>query len=360
MGPPCRAQRWQQLVVTTRCNPAHVIGDTTFVVNERRVPVFALFALLVPLAFSDELVSAVIDIVNIWHRWEFTRRALANLVVYVDAVILVVVLASTSWFWRRSFSWPAFASATSGATLTLGIDLLDLSASRGRAPAWLDILMCLAWAAALAILVAGVTNTSPWLLVQRGRRTRWSAEWSRLRAIVPLLIGTLGAYLGIVWWEHALALPYDREALALLAESTSEKLEIAKLVVDKEFYAQLSQVIALLIVALGLEAGYFRNTRAGLSLSILCLGEVMALSALAVSGKITPWHAYLAFVIGVEACLIALSTLILVLVVRKETRPVHQSLQLQRQRRRLVPRMSVGPRPQGRGRVRRGLLARSS
>ncbi|GGS54357.1 hypothetical protein [Actinokineospora fastidiosa] len=90
----------------------------------------------------------------------------------------------------------------------------------------------------------------------------------------------------------------------------------------------MSQVIALLLVALGIEVGHFRsavtdpNPRliAILAVSVLCFGEIMGLPALPRKAEeIFGWHMYVAFIATVEACLVAFATLIWVLVIRRQT-----------------------------------------
>jgi hypothetical protein len=87
----------------------------------------------------------------------------------------------------------------------------------------------------------------------------------------------------------------------------------------------MSQVIALLIVALGIENSFYRKAIADpshrplaiMSLSVLAVGGVLALSALVKKGAdLYSWHAYLAFILSVYACLVGFATLILDLVIR--------------------------------------------
>lgn len=189
-----------------------------------------------------------------------------------------------------------------GAELTIGADVAGVLVRVH--PIWFELLSSLVYVFALALLLAATVDANPWMFVSAGRRSAWPDEWIRVRVAVPLLVGTLGAYLATAWWEFWLR--YQG--------------------IERKFFAQMSQVIALLIVALGVEVQFFRSAAtdpsqramAVLSLSILALGEVMSLSALTVQQSY-PWHDYLAFIITVEACLIALSTLIWVLIVRLES-----------------------------------------
>lgn len=274
---------------------------------DRRVPFAALFMLLVLVAFSDEYLSAVLDVTDDpYQDWRW-------LVVPIDAVLLLIVLVQKHRFrlrtggerGRQVLPWWLF-----GAAITLG---LDLTVSLSDPSLTLDLIAAPFYVAALVMLVAATMDSSPRLLVSPRLRGERVEEWTRLQATVPLLVGTLGAYMATVWWDH------------LLHQTTKEQPNA----VDEEYFAQLSQVIALLIVALGVEFGYFREgftdplrrAVAILSLSILSLAEVMAFSVLAAGGKIYVWHMYAAFIITVEACLIALTTMISVLIFHQRGEP---------------------------------------
>lgn len=86
-------------------------------------------------------------------------------------------------------------------------------------------------------------------------------------------------------------------------------------------------MIPLLLVALGVEAGFFQRvmrepaprSMAITTIFVLCIGEVLALSALPKSGKgcgdvLYEWHEYIAFIFTLEACFVALVTLVWVLI----------------------------------------------
>jgi hypothetical protein len=266
--------------------------------TDHRVPITSVFLLLVVLAFSDEFLSAVVDAIGVQQdvRW---------LVAPIDFILLLTVLIQKRSFRRKVkgqrrigvLLWWFF-----GAALTIGVDVVGVLVRAH--PIWFDLLSYLVYVFALALLLAATVDANPWMFVSAGRRSARPAEWIRVRGAVPLLVGTLGAYLATAWWEFWLS----------------------KQGIEREFFAQMSQVIALLIVALGVEVQFFRSAAtdpsqramAVLSLSILALGEVMSLSALTVKRSYL-WHDYLAFIITAEACLVALSTLIWVLIVRLES-----------------------------------------
>jgi len=275
-------------------------------VHDRRIPVIAAFIPLVLLAFSDEFLDAVIDALGLRGRRPLSMP-IDRLIVPIDAAIILVILVLKRRI-RKRLQAPRRRKILLwwglGALLTVGLDLLATTNPSMSKILWFDLLASFLYVLALAILVATTIDASPSLLLSRRLRHARPDEWIRVRAAIPLLVGTMGAYFASVWWEFWLR-PINHG-------------------VNKEFFAQVSQVIALLIVAIGIEVGFFRQAMSDttqramaiLSVLILCLGEALALSALTSEDRLYPWHVYLAFIITVEACLIALATLVWVLVVR--------------------------------------------
>lgn len=120
--------------------------------------------------------------------------------------------------------------------------------------------------------------------------------WRRFRIALPLAFGVLAAFLASTFWEYL--------------------FDPAK-GVHQEYFAQVSQIIPLLLIAVGLEARFFDQLRRGaiertlilVTVIILCLGEMLAISALTTE-SLTPWHGYIAFVVTAQAWSVALITLL--------------------------------------------------
>jgi hypothetical protein len=117
--------------------------------------------------------------------------------------------------------------------------------------------------------------------------------------------------------------------------------------VNQEYFAQLSQVIPLLLVAVGVEARLFERLRGEpiaraityFTVGILCLSEAFVLSALVRSNSscgdvLTPWHEYIAFVLSAYASATALMLLVTGLVTDPGNRRSSNAAQRRRRRRR--------------------------
>jgi hypothetical protein len=98
-------------------------------------------------------------------------------------------------------------------------------------------------------------------------------------------------------------------------------------VIHQEYFAQLSQIIPLLLVAIGLEAHFFerlltepvQRAMTIVSIVILCIGEALAISALPTDNEgpgdvLYGWHEYSAFVLTVQGVAIVLAILVWALV----------------------------------------------
>jgi hypothetical protein len=126
-------------------------------------------------------------------------------------------------------------------------------------------------------------------------------------AVVPLVIGVGAAYVGeTLYWREVQA-GGDH--------------------IDQEYFAQISQVLPLLAIALGFES---RLTDKGRILKpaevavgmftvlLLVIAEGLAISALPVDNSevfLYTWHEYVAFIVTLYACFVVLAVLVAVLVI---------------------------------------------
>lgn len=274
-----------------------------------------IFLFFVPLAFSEELVGGLLDAcwaddvcgVN-WPVWQLTAGT--------DVVLMIVILLLALWLRRGRSSAlrvPAllfwFGLAGAG---TLGLDSQVKSSQEdyghtGRLGLYL--LMDVAWIVLLALQVAVALGVPPKALL-----TRRGLEWQRFRVLLPLLIGTFAAWVAGGLWDYALNTPGPPPTADPAVQVVPSRL-------GGEFFAQLSQVIPLLLVALAIDARFFRQPTHGrteraagiVTVAMMCLGEVVVLTVLAVPWprqSLDGWHEFIAYVLGLEAALVGIVTLV--------------------------------------------------
>jgi hypothetical protein len=241
--------------------------------------------------------------------WTWTDWVVPAVVGVVGAACLVIATTTTksitAWWWL-------------GAVLMLFTDfywIKPLNAGLTMGNVLDDLVLAVGSAIAVLILFATAIDVSPRLVLSRKRRADEPDGWAGLAAAMPLLVGIFFAYLAAVWWELAL-------------EPLSEKgVPQSESAVDAQFFAQASQVLPLLILAIGFEIRIFKDATetqraaAIVSLTFLCAGEVLALSVLAKPGNSASfdWHVYSTFVVVVTAGLVGITTIVGALLTR--TRP---------------------------------------
>lgn len=272
-----------------------------------------LFIVFIPFAFSEEFTNGVLDASQSSiedPRW---------LYLCVDLVILIV-LASLATALRarrhKNKSWRVFAAwMFVGAAGTLAVDWIAAGDSSGdyqNLPRLgMYLLADAAWLIFLAVFVAAALDLNPTVMF----RGRPQEDWETFRVLLPLILGTAAAWIAGQLWDYAL--PNPPPASTASSDVKSDGL------VGAQFFPQLSQVIPLLLVALAVEARVFRRAlhhrsqRAAsiVTVAVLCLGELAVLSVLAsrqVQNSLDGWHEFIAFVLGIEAVLVGLITLVLV------------------------------------------------
>jgi hypothetical protein len=281
----------------------------------------AVFIASFPLAFSGEVLRG---------RFEVMRGAGFNVpwprlwLTIIDVVLLLIILRATIWLWLRN-GWPRFSIWVwwvVGAGLTLALDALTTNGQENNP--WANLATSLGYVVSLAILLAAVFKADPTGLLRRPQIRKGDQQaWKEFRGALPLLIGTLAAYVGSTAWNSVLERGSKRLNCGVECHGA----------ITPEYFAQLSQVIPLLLVAVGIEAGMFRTSLKDsvpramtiTTVVILCAAEVLALSALPSPNRGEPsdilykWHEYFAFIVTWEACFIALSMLVWALISRSVT-----------------------------------------
>jgi hypothetical protein len=201
---------------------------------------------------------------------------------------------------------------------------------------WIDLFASVSFAAIMGILMAVSLNADPLTLFNRERRFAAPADWARVRAVVPLMVGTFACYLAATAFDDFFDLDTVRNldpelAAEVAAMPVAERLgamaTLCEGAVSPAFFQQVVAVVPLLLLTLGVEFNYFRRAldepaqraAAAATVVVLSIGLALALSTLPWEGSgcghvLGYWHEYLTFVVAVQGVITGLATLIWLLV----------------------------------------------
>jgi hypothetical protein len=287
-----------------------------------------VFLMLFAFSYSEQLVSGVIPAIG------GGQTAWRIAVVIVDAVVLgvvglmkrVVTLADGDaprlwgWWWT-------------GVVVVLGVDVLRLFSPQSIR---LDLLAATVYAAAMGWTMAASLNADPLALVSTARRVASPTDWVRVRAIVPLVVGTWLCYLA----ASAFVDYFDVRAMRTLDPAAAEEVaglpvtekisvlsQLCQGAISPVFFQQFVEVMPVLLLTLGVEFNYFRRTltdagqraATAATVTVMAAGLVGALSTLPWDGQgcgdvLSSWHEYLAFLFAVQGIFTGLVTLVWLLV----------------------------------------------
>lgn len=274
--------------------------------------------------------SAFVPLSVLAFLWPYTEEFLegasqitgVDVETYLPAVdgiltVLIIVIAVASkakvrWWW-----------AVVGLAVTVGLGIWSvLTRQTPSLPRDLLLSVCYTFAFAAVIMAVLEVRFAP------GRRrraklappdaadevARAKVTWRRFRVALPLLFGMFAAFFASTMWEHLIE-PENCIARCQ-AQDLSEQVW-GHVGVHQEYFAQASQIIPLLLIAVGVEARFFDQLRRGameralilITVITLCVGEMLAISGIT-SETLHPWHEYTAFVVTAQACSIALVTLL--------------------------------------------------
>lgn len=298
--------------------------------------VLFLLVAFVPLAFSEDFIAAFSDVTR--------TQSQPGLLVVVDAGLLTFLFLLTIWLQKptreEERNWDFAPWWIGGAALTLAVDMA-LTRWIERDSVWIEIGSSVLYILSLALIVAATVGVNPSRARTQSGSTR--IEWARFRPLIPLLVGTLAAYVGTILWGRFLLgddvartiseAQLMAERIGLNADQTTpegrQALDaLCSGAIHQEYFAQISQIIPLLLVGLGIEANFFRELLTKpvqreitiVTVVILAVAEASAISALTEPNQgcgdiLFGWHEYAAFIITVEASFAALALLVWALVV---------------------------------------------
>jgi hypothetical protein len=253
---------------------------------------------------------------------------------FVDCLLLALLLIPTLLLQRillGTRDWSLLRWWALGAALIL----LIVIAANWILPEnndWVLYGTYLAGLVAAAIVFAATVGANPRRLLTHDGRVSDPDAWRRFLPGIPLLIGTFAAWIGNEIWfrlnDNAIRTFADALEVARRDGSTGPVGDLCVGAVGQEYFAQLSQVIPLLLVALGVERRFFERLLTEpvqwaltiFTVLLLCFGEAMAISALPSPNRrcgnvLSIFHEHAAFTFTLLACFIALATLLWALVV---------------------------------------------
>lgn len=297
-----------------------------------RAVMAVVFLLLFAFSYSEDYVFAILEAAG---RDEVVAW-LVGLVGFDAAVLALVGLLKRAiaradgdpprlWRWW----WSSF-----GAVVCIDVFLVLLPEDH---PLWIDLASSLALAILMGLLMMVSLNGDPLTLFSATRRAAASTDWARVRAVVPLVVGTVACYIAATAFDDFFDLDTVRvldpemeaEVAAMpLAEQLGAFATLCEGAVSPAFFQQVVAVIPLLLLTIGVEFNFFRRAldepaqraAAAATVTVMAIGLLLAVSTLPWAGSgcggvLGYWHEYLTFVVAVQGIATGLATLLWLLVV---------------------------------------------
>jgi hypothetical protein len=136
-------------------------------------------------------------------------------------------------------------------------------------------------------------------------------DWRKVRTSIPVLVGVFAAYLAGTAWDFVL----------IHARYQNGGTPTNCGAIDQQYFAQMAQVIPVLLIALGVERRFFaallgnKISRAMTVLTITILSVAETLAALVRPNKcnealLNEWHEFATFELTIAAVVVGLATLV--------------------------------------------------
>ncbi len=299
--------------------------------RRNRAVLAVVFLLLFAFSYSEDFVFAVLEATG----RDDVIGWLVGLVGFDAAVLAIVGLlkraisraddeAPRLWRWW----WTAF-----GAVVCLDVFLVLIPEDH---PLWVDFASSVTFAVLMGIVMMVSLNADPLTLFSGARRSAAPTDWARVRAVVPLVIGTFACFLAATAFDDFFDLDtvrvLDPEMEAEVAgmplpERLGAWATLCEGAVSPAFFQQVVAVIPLLLLTLGVEFNFFRRAldepaqraAAAATVAVMAIGLSLAVSTLpwadtGCGGVLGYWHEYLTFVVAVQGVATGLATLLWLLV----------------------------------------------
>ena len=287
-----------------------------------------VFLMFFAFSYSEQVVSGLFPVVG------GGQTAWRIAVVVVDAAVLGLVgrmkrvITQADGDAPRLWGW-----WWTGVVILLGVDVFRLFPLHSIQ---VDVVAATVYAVAMGWTMAASLNADPLALLSTARRVALPTDWVRVRAVVPLVLGTWLCYLA----ASAFVDYFDVDTIRAIDPATAQ--EVADLPVPQQmavlsqlcegaispvFFNQIVGVMPVLLLTLGVEFNYFRRTltdagqraATAATVTVMAAGLVGALSTLPWDGQgcddvLSSWHEYLAFLFAVQGIFTGLATLVWLLV----------------------------------------------
>lgn len=284
-----------------------------------RLALILVFVWVIAFTYSEDVVDAIDDVTDAvgypsFPKWVWVWAPLA-----LDSVLILASwplkrrIAKSDGVDGRLWGW-----WTSGAILTVAVHLMWIFTEPHRvnlATVWLHLLASFLFVIAMGMLLTSALNADPMTLFSQRLRDAWPRDWIRAHSTLPLIVGTFFGYVATPLWYPVILLHSSP-----IGSSAGRGCLPA---IDPQYFAQMTQVIPLLLITLGIEFNYVRQAQAArepiqraapiLTVILLCIAEVLAFSALMrkdACGLGAVWHEYIALVVTVQASAIGLATIV--------------------------------------------------
>jgi hypothetical protein len=284
-----------------------------------RLAMILVFLWVIAYTYSEDVADVINDVTDAVGKPRFPGW------VWVWAPLaLDTVLVLASWPLKRRIakgdgdSGRLWGWWTSGALLTVAVHLMWILTEPHQvnaATVGLHLLASFLFVIAMGILLTSTLNADPMTLFSPRLRDAEPRDWSRAQSTLPLIIGTFFGYVATPLWYPKILLHS--------APIGSSGDQGCPPVIDPQYFAQMAQVIPVLLITLGIEFNYVRRTQAVqeqvqraapiLTVILLCVAQGLAFSALIkkdACGPVAAWNEYSALVVTVQALAIGLATFV--------------------------------------------------
>jgi hypothetical protein len=287
-----------------------------------------VFLMFFAFSYSEQVVSGLFPVVG------GGQTAWRVAVVVVDAAVLGLVglmkrvITQADGDAPRLWGW-----WWTGVVILLGVDVFRLFPLHSIQ---VDVVAATVYAVAMGWTMAASLNADPLALFSTARRVALPTDWVRVRAVVPLVLGTWLCYLA----ASAFVDYFDVDTMRAIDSATAQEVadlplpqqmavlsQLCEGAISPVFFNQIVGVMPVLLLTLGIEFNYFRRTltdagqraATAATVTVMAAGLVGALSTLPWDGQgcddvLSSWHEYLAFLFAVQGIFTGLATLVWLLV----------------------------------------------